>query len=88
MSLKHLHVVHVRLPVLDEAGIVTGHHPTVVVGPHHRPNRAVVSLPRKERQRINCDCTCALDSCLVTCTMATEDENIPSELVGNLDIEG
>jgi hypothetical protein len=53
MSFKHLHVVHVRLPIFDEAGVVTSHHPTVVVGPHHRPDRAVVCLAPDQKQKFS-----------------------------------
>lgn len=44
MGLEHFNIVHVRLPVLHVAGVVTRHHPTVVVAPHHRPNGAIVRL--------------------------------------------
>lgn len=44
VRLVHLHVVHVGLPVLNIAAMVAGHHPAVVVRPHHRPHRNVVGL--------------------------------------------
>lgn len=44
MRLEHLHVVHVRLPVLDVARVIARHHPAVVVGPHHRSDGTIVGL--------------------------------------------
>ena len=44
MRLVHLDVVHVALPVFDEAAVVGGQHPQVVVAPDHRPYSRVVSL--------------------------------------------
>lgn len=44
VRLKHLDVVHVGLPIFDVTSMVPSHHPGVVVGPDHTPNRTVVSL--------------------------------------------
>lgn len=44
VSLKHLDVVHIRLPILDVATMVTCHHPDIVVRPHHATDWAIVSL--------------------------------------------
>ena len=44
VSLKHFDVVHIWLPVLDVAPVVTGHHPNIVVRPNHTADRAIVSL--------------------------------------------
>lgn len=44
VRLESAYIVHVRLPVLDVALMVTGHHPVVVVRPHHRSDRTVVRL--------------------------------------------
>lgn len=44
VSLEHLHVVHVGLPVLHVAAMVRRQHPHVVVRPGHGPNRTVVGL--------------------------------------------
>ena len=44
VRLEHLDVVHVGLPVLDVAAVVSSQHPHVVVGPGHGAHRAVVGL--------------------------------------------
>lgn len=44
MRLKHANIVHVRLPVFDEASVISGHHPVVVVRPHHGANGNVMCL--------------------------------------------
>lgn len=44
MSLEHLDVVHVGLPVLDVAAVVRRQHPHVIVRPGHSPHRTVVGL--------------------------------------------
>lgn len=49
MRLELSNVVHIGLPVLDVALVVTGHHPVVVVRPHHRTNRAIVSLQKNAK---------------------------------------
>lgn len=48
MGLEHFNIVHVALPILDVASVVPGHHPYVVVGPHHCSHRAVVCLKKYE----------------------------------------
>lgn len=35
VCLEHLHVVHVTLPVLYKAIMISRHHPCVIVTPHH-----------------------------------------------------
>jgi len=47
MALEHLNVVHIGLPVLDVARVIRRHHPLLVVGPHHRPNRRIVRLQKQ-----------------------------------------
>lgn len=49
VGLEHLDVVHVGLPVLDEAAVVARHHPVVVVRPNHGPHGHVVSLSARKR---------------------------------------
>lgn len=44
VSLEHLHVVHVGLPVLHVAAVVGRQHPHVVVRPGHGPDRTIVGL--------------------------------------------
>lgn len=44
VSLEHLHVVHVGLPVLYVASVVCRQHPHVVMRPGHGSNRTVMSL--------------------------------------------
>lgn len=44
VSLEHLHVVHVGLPVLHVAAVVRSQHPHVVMRPGHCPDRTVVGL--------------------------------------------
>lgn len=44
MRLEHFDVVHVGLPILDVPRMVPGHHPAVVVTPHHCTDRTVVCL--------------------------------------------
>lgn len=48
MSLEHLDVVHVGLPVLDVAAVVRRQHPHVVVRPGHGSHWAVVGLQGEE----------------------------------------
>jgi len=47
VCLKLLHIVHVGLPVLDEAIVVACDHPVVVVRPHHRSHRHCMSLKQQ-----------------------------------------
>lgn len=44
VSLEHLDVVHVGLPVLHVAPMVCRQHPHVVMRPRHGPDRTVMSL--------------------------------------------
>lgn len=44
VSLEHLDVVHVGLPVLHVAAVVRRQHPHVVVRPGHGSDRTVVGL--------------------------------------------
>ena len=46
VSLERVDVVEVSLPVLDQATVVRGDHPHVVVAPHHTADRAVMTLNR------------------------------------------
>ena len=39
-----LHVVHVGLPVLDDALVISRHHPLIVVTPYHRTDGRIVRL--------------------------------------------
>lgn len=48
MSLEHLDVVHVGLPVLHVAAVVRRQHPHVVMRPGHGPDGTVVGLQRTE----------------------------------------
>lgn len=47
VRLEHVHVVHVRLPVLDEAVVVRGREPLVGVRPLQSADRRVMSLNQK-----------------------------------------
>lgn len=49
MSLEHLHVVHVGLPVLHVTAVIRRQHPHVVMRPRHRTHRTVVSLQGTDR---------------------------------------
>lgn len=51
VSLEHLDVVHVGLPILDEAAVVARHHPVVVVRPNHGPDGNVVGLSSVGKRR-------------------------------------
>lgn len=44
VRLIHLDVVHVRLPVLDVAAVVSSHHPAIIVRPDHGTDGGVMSL--------------------------------------------
>jgi hypothetical protein len=44
VSLKHLNVVHIWLPIFDVPAMVSSHHPDIIVRPYHATDRAVVSL--------------------------------------------
>lgn len=46
MSLEHLDVVHVGLPVLHVAAVIRCQHPHVVVRPGHGPDWTVMGLQR------------------------------------------
>ena len=52
VCLEQLHIVHVGLPVFDKTSCVAGHHPLVIVGPHHRTNTAVVGLFSEEEKKV------------------------------------
>ena len=54
MSLVHLHVIHVALPVLQEARVVGRQHPLIVMRPHHGANTRVVGL-KMEQQILLCN---------------------------------
>lgn len=44
VSLIHLHVVHVRLPVLDVAGVIRGEEPLVIMRPLHAADLSIMGL--------------------------------------------
>lgn len=52
MSLEHLDVVHVGLPVFDVTGMVTRHHPGVVVRPYHAPYGTVMGLKQNKERHL------------------------------------
>ena len=47
VSLKHLDVIHIGLPVLDVSSIVARYHPLRVTAPNHRSDRTVMGLEWK-----------------------------------------
>lgn len=49
VRLKHLDVVHVALPILDVACMISCDHPALVVRPHHCSYRTIMCL-RKRKQ--------------------------------------
>ena len=49
MSLKNFEGVHVRLPVLDKAIVISRNHPVVVVAPLHGSHCCIVRLFKLER---------------------------------------
>lgn len=51
VSLEHLDVVHVGLPVLDVAAVVSRQHPHVIVRPGHGPHGAVMGLRGVEERQ-------------------------------------
>lgn len=52
VGLERVDVVEIGLPVLDQASVVGGDHPHVVVTPHHAAHWAVVTLNRAHHKVI------------------------------------
>lgn len=53
VRLKHLDVVHVALPILHIACMISCNHPALIVWPYHCSHRTIMCLHRQKQLFIN-----------------------------------